>query len=66
MFSCWVVKINPAAVKYVKKYNVSERELYGLQYIGGYVILQLYKKIIPRPKSTTIQFILSKKLEKYS
>ena len=43
MFSCWVVKTNPVAVKYVKKYNGNEREIYGLHY-GGYVILQLYKK----------------------
>ena len=46
--------------------NASERELYGLQYIGGYVILhQLasYTKIlrITKAKSTTNQFILSKK-----
>ena len=65
MFSCSVVKTNPVAVKYVKRYNVNEREIYGLQY-GGYVILQLYKKIIPIAKSTTVQFIFSNKLQKYS
>ena len=46
----------------------SERELYGLQYIGGYVILQLasYTKIlgIPKAKSTTNQFILSEEASK--
>ena len=46
--------------------NASERQLYGLRYIGGYAILhQLasYKKIlrVPKAKSTTNQFILSKK-----
>ena len=66
MLSCWVVKTNPVAVKYAKKYNVTEKKLYGLQSIAGYVIFQLYKKIIPRAKSTTIQFILTKKLQKYS
>ena len=65
MFSCWVVKTNPVAVKYLKRYNVNEREIYGLQY-GGYVILQLYKKIILIAKSTTVQFIFSNKLQKYS
>ena len=42
--------------------NANERELDGLQYIGGYVILQLYKKVrIPKAKSTTVQVILSKR-----
>ena len=46
--------------------NASERQLYGLRYIGGYVILdQLasYTKIlrVQKAKSTTNQFILSKK-----
>ena len=39
MFSCRVVKTNLVAVKYVKIDNVSERKLYGLQYIGGSIIL---------------------------
>ena len=43
----------------------SEREPYGLQYLGGYVILQLgsYIKILrfTKAKSTTNHFILSKK-----
>ena len=59
-------KINPAAVKYVKnRYNVSEREPHAVHCNGGYVILQLYQKINPRAKSTMIQFILSKELQKY-
>ena len=42
--------------------NASEREIYGLQYIGRYVMLQLYKKLrISKAKTTTSQFILSKK-----
>ena len=42
--------------------NASEREIYGLQYIERYVMLQLYKKLrISKAKTTTNQFILSKK-----
>ena len=78
IFSCWVVKTKPITVKYVKnmKALITSHYLvlvlvmwgYGLQYLGGYVILQLYgkKKRIPRAKSTEIQFILSKKLQMYS
>ena len=37
-------------------------EIYGLQYIGGYVILQLYKKLrTAKAKSRAKQFILSKR-----
>ena len=48
MVSCWVVKTKSIAVKYVKKYESFEETSlmwdYGLQYIRGYVMLQLYKK----------------------
>ena len=51
-FFWWVVKTKPIADKYVKKYERFEQSslmpvkenFYGLHYIGGYVILQLYKK----------------------
>ena len=76
IFSCWVVKTKPITVKYVKnmKALITSHYLvlvlvmwgYGLQYLGGYVILQLYKKKIPTAKSTEIQLILSKKLQMYS
>ena len=78
MVSCWVVKTKSIAVKYVKKYESFEETSlmwdYGLQYIRGYVMLQLYKKKkkriakirVSRAKSTVIQFILSKKLQIYS
>ena len=48
VFCGWVVKTKPIAVKYVKKYeNFKETSAmwsYGLQYIGRYIILHLYKK----------------------
>ena len=52
IFVCSANKTKPIAVNMSKKKwnlwenltNVSERELYDLQYIGNYVILQLYKK----------------------
>ena len=54
------------ALKKLNLTNASERELYGLRYIGEYVILHelaSYIKIlrIPKAKSTTNQFILNKK-----
>ena len=45
---CFLVELSKQILLqlYVKKYNVSERELYGLQYqyIGGYVIFSYTKK----------------------
>ena len=54
------------ALKKLNLTNASERELYGLRYIGEYVILHelaSYTKVlrIPKAKSTTNQFILNKK-----
>ena len=72
MFSCWVVKTKPTAVKYVKKYvHFEETSLMSVKEncitLGGYVILQLSKTIrIPKPKSAPVQFILIKKLQNYS
>ena len=48
MFSCWVVKTKSVAVEYVKKYESFEETSlmwgYGLQFIEGYAIIQLYEK----------------------
>ena len=74
MFSCWAVKAKPIAVKYVKKYknfetttlmSVKENFMVFIIHWGICHALAIQKMRIPRAKSTAIQFILSKKLQKY-
>ena len=74
MFSCWVVKTEPIAVKYVKNESFKETTLMSVK--QNFMVcstsrdmsyFSYTKKIrIPKAKSTTIQFNFSKENVNYT
>ena len=74
MFSCWVVKTKPIAVKYVKNESFKETTLMSVKEnfmvcsTSGDMSYFSYtkKKRIPKAKSTTIQSTFSKEVVNYT